>query len=369
MKKKLLIVIQLVRRGGVELVAINFARKIDKTKFDVSFLLIDPYEPQDEDLLQELKDEGFEFIYMPKDAGGYVGKYKFMDSLMKKQHFDIVHSHTILFSGLVLMAAKKNGVKIRIAHSHVIKWNRQENFKYKAYKKFMQFLLNKYANVKIGCCKAAGEYLFGKNAYNKSGTFVANGVDTKKFAYNADYRSYIRNEFGIEKDELLVGHIGTIYKIKNQTFLVEIFAEMLKKQPNAKLLLVGEKVDTQPVIDVAEKLGVTDKVIFAGQRSDIDKIYSALDIMIFPSLHEALPVSLIEAQSSQLPCLIANTVTTEVKFNNNVDFMALNNNPAQWSEKAFELLSVGRNSVSLDSLKETYDIEKVIEQLEKIYNE
>lgn len=367
MKKKLLIVIQLVRRGGVELVAINFARKIDKSKFDISFLLIDPYEPQDEDLLQELKDEGFEFIYMPKNAGGYVGKYKFMDSLMKKQHFDIVHSHVILFSGLVLMAAKKNGVKVRIAHSHVIKWNRQENIKYKAYKKAMQFLLNKYATVKIGCCKAAGEYLFGKNAYNKTGTFVANGVDTNKFAYNENYRKDIRNEFNISNDELLVGHIGTIYKIKNQTFLVEIFAEMLKRQPNAKLLLVGEKVDTQPVIDIAEKLGAADKVIFAGQRSDIDRIYSALDIMIFPSLHEALPVSLIEAQASQLPCLIANTVTTEVKFNDNVDFMSLDNSPVQWSEKAFDLLKYNREDINTTNLEATYNLDVVASKLEKIY--
>lgn len=365
--KKVLIVIQLVRRGGVELVAINFARNIDKSKFDISFLLVDPYEAQDEDLLAELEGEGFRFINMPKNAGGYFGKYKFMDSLMKNEHFDIVHSHVILFSGFVLMAAKKNGVKVRIAHSHIIKWNREENIKYKLYKTVMQFLLNRYATVKIGCSKASGEYLFGKKAYRKTGTFVANGVDTEKFSFNKQYRADIRNELKIDDDTLLVGHIGTVYKIKNQTFLVEIFAEMLKTQPNSKLLLVGEKVDIQPVIDKANELGVFDKVIFAGQRSDIYKFYSALDIMIFPSLHEALPVSLIEAQVSQLPCLIADTVTTEVKYNENVDFMPLDASSKEWCRKAFELLKINRDCVSIDELASIYDIKNAVKKLESIY--
>ncbi|MGN1328889.1 MAG: glycosyltransferase [Eubacterium sp.] len=366
-KKKLLIVIQLVRRGGVELVAINFARKIDRSKFDISFLLVDPYEPQDEVLLKELEDEGFKFINMPRDAKGYLGKYKFMDSLMKSGQFDIVHSHVILFSGFVLMTAKKNGVKVRIAHSHVVKWNRKENIKYKVYKKVMQFLLNRYSTVKIGCCKAAGEYLFGKKAYKNGGTFLANGVDTRKFALNEEYRKEIRNEFEINDSTFLVGHVGTIYRIKNQSFLVEIFSEMLKNNSDAKLLLVGEKVDTKPVIEKAKELGVFDKVIFAGQRSDIYKIYSALDIMIFPSLHEALPVSLIEAQSSKLPCLIADTVTTEVKFNDNVDFMPLSSTATEWSDKALELVKIYRNDVRVDMLISTYDIKNVIDKLEKIY--
>lgn len=367
MKKKLLIVIQLVRRGGVELVAINFARKVNKEKFDVSFLLVDPYEPQDEDLLEELKNEGFEFIYMPQNAGGYVGKYKFMKSLMSKEHFDIVHSHVILFSGLVLMAAKKNGVKVRIAHSHVIKWNRQENIKYKLYKKLMQKLLNKYSTVKFGCSTASGEFLFGKKQYNKNGTFIANGVDTKKFSYDLTARADIRNEFNIADDELLVGHIGTIYKIKNQCFLVEIFAKMLENNPKLKLMLVGEEVDTQPIIDKANELGVFDKLIIAGQRKDVNKFYSAFDIMIFPSLHEALPLSLIEAQTSKLPCLIADTVTTEVKFNDNVDFMSLNASTDEWGKRAFELLSYEREKILTKDLTDVYDIDNVINKLESIY--
>lgn len=368
MKKKMLIVIQLVRRGGVELVAINFARKINKSKFDISFLLVDPYENQDEELLSALKNEGFSFIEMPKNANGYLKKYKFICDLMKKEHFDIVHSHVILFSGIVLAAAKRNGVRVRIAHSHIVKWNRQENFRYKVYKRLMQYLLCRCANIKIGCCRAAGEFLFGKKQYDKNGIFVANGVNTEKFSFNEVFRNTVRKEFDIKENELLIGHIGSVYKIKNQVFLVEVFAEMLKKQPQAKLLLVGELFDSQPVIEKAKELGVYDKLIFAGQRSDIFRIYSAFDIMIFPSLHEALPVSLIEAQAAKLPCLISDTVTAEVKFNDNIDFMSLNETADRWAERVFELLKMNRESISTDDLTKTYDINLVAEKLEKIYS-
>ena len=367
MKKKILIVIQLIRRGGVELVAINFARNLDKSKFDITFLLVNPEENQDEILLNELKSEGFNFIEMPIDVSGYFGKYRFMNEIMREENFHIVHSHVIFFSGLVLKCAKKNGVKVRVAHSHIMKWNRNENIKYKLYKYVMQKLINKYANHKLACCLAAGEFLFGKKEYDKNGSFIANGIDTKKFEYSQSSRNLIRNEFNFSEDTLLIGHVGTVYKIKNQVFLVEILNEILKSNRDAKLLLVGEEVDVQPVIDKAQKLDILDKVIFAGQRNDIENFYQAFDMLIFPSLHEALPVSLVEAQASKLPCLISDTVTTEVKYNENVDFISLSKTPAEWTAKAFELLNFDREQISTDRLVNSYDINIVAQDLEKIY--
>lgn len=367
MKKKLLVVIQLVRRGGVELAAIQFAQNLDKAKYDISFLLVDPYEEQDASLAEELEQEGFRLFAMPKSASGYLQKYRFMNKLMKKEQFDIVHSHVILFSGIVLAAAKRNGVKVRIAHSHITKWNREENSTYKLYKRIMQALLRRYANVKIGCSRDAGAFLFGKKQYEKNGIFLANGVDTEKFAFSEAHRASVRRELAIEEDTLLVGHIGSVYRIKNQAFLVEVFAEMLKKEPQAKLLLVGELFDAEPIINKAKALHVYENVIFAGQRKDAYKIYSALDIMIFPSLHEALPLSLIEAQAAKLPCLISDTVTKEVRFNDNVDFMSLKEEPCAWSQRAFELLKADRNAVSTDRLQAVYDINEAVKQLDALY--
>ena len=366
-KKKILVVIQLVRYGGVELVAINFARNLDKEKYDVSFLLIDPYENQNEAFYHELKDEGFRFIEMPRDAGGYLGKFRFIDNLFQKEHFDAVHSHVIFFSGIVLAAAKKNHIPVRAAHSHIIKWNHSETMQYRVYKTAMRYLLNSNATHKLACSSASGAFLYGKG-YKKGGMFVANGINTQKFAYNAAVGKEVRRELCIADDEIVVGHVGTVYAIKNQVFLAQIVSEMLKSGKRVRMLCVGELVDDEPVRCMVQELGITEQVLFAGQRSDIHRLYQAFDIMIFPSLHEALPVSLIEAQASKLPCLISDTVTTEVKFNHNVSFMSLKSSADKWAEEAFRLLAVDRESVDITKLIDTYEISNVIKQLDAIYS-
>lgn len=366
--KKVLVVIQHIRKGGVELVAINFAKFLNSRKYKVTFLLVNPYEDQDYEFENELKKEGFEIIWMPSNASGYLKKYRYIFNLIKSEKFDIVHSHVMLFSGIALRAAKKNGVKVRAAHSHIVRWNREENYVYRIYKFFMQGFLNKYSNLKFSCCKAAGDFLYGEKVNKNKGILLENGIDTKKFIFDLDARSKIRKEFSINDNEILIGHVGTIYHIKNQTFLVEIFYELLQFYPNAKLILVGQKFDIAPVVKKAEECNVLDKVIFAGERNDINKFYQAMDIMIFPSLFEALPVSLIEAQASKLPCLISSNVTTEVKFNSNVKFLDLSAPVKKWASEAASLIEDSRSDVNIDNLVKHYDLKYVVEKLESYYN-
>ncbi len=367
-KTRLLVVIQLVRRGGVELVAINFARELDKSKYDVSFLLVAPYEGIDAELLKELESEGFSFISIPENTGGYLAKYGFIDSLFKNEKFDAVHSHVIFFSGIVMAAARKNGIPVRVAHSHITKWNRAENFKYKLYKGVMRSLINRNATHKLACSYDAGCFLYGKSEYEKNGIFVANAIDTDKFSFNVASRKRIRVEFGASDDTTVVGHVGSVYKIKNQKFLVEIFSDMLKSDGNMLLLLVGELFDDEPVKKRAVELNIADKVVFTGPRGDIDSLYSAMDIMIFPSLHEGLPLAVLEAQAAKLPCLISDSVTKEVKFNDNVAFESLASPLSVWSNKAFELLKCNRENTDISKLINSYDIHNAVSVLDDIYN-
>lgn len=365
--KKILVVIQLVRRGGVELVAINSARNLNKNEYEVSFLLIKPNEHQDAGFLSELKAEGYKFFTMPTSKKGYINKYRFLSGFLKEHKFDIVHSHVMLFSALVLKAARKNGVKVRVAHSHITKWNRKENLSYKFYRFIMRGIINNNATDLVACSQAAGEFLYGENAFSKRGTVIPNGIDVEEFAYSKETRAKKRKELEIADDTLLLGHVGTIYRIKNQVFIVEILNELLQKNLNAKLILSGEKVDTAPVADLAAKLGISDNVEMLGQRSDVKELLQAFDIMIFPSLHEGLPVSLIEAQASKLPCLISDTVTREVKFNDNVEFASLTEPASAWAEKALKLLEKNRYEISIERLACEYDLDAVTNALGNIY--
>lgn len=367
-KKKVLIVIQQLRRGGIEIAAVNFASHLNSDKYEFTYYLQKIESEQDKELAAILEKSNSKIIIKPDSANNYIEKYRDIKRVLSETHYDIVHSHVMFYNGLIMLGAKQCGVPKRVSHSHGIKWNRAENLPFKIYRHFMRLLINSCATDKLACSTQAGEYMYGKKEYEKSGFFLANGVETDKFSANNDFRSEKRKEFGIKNKELLIGHIGTIYKIKNQTFLIEIFAEMLKTNPDSRLLLVGEEVERDKAEEKARHFNVLDKIIFAGCRNDIPQLLQAMDIMIFPSLFEGLPVSLIEAQASRLPCLISDRVTSEVKYNKNVDFLPLEKSPAEWAGRAFELLKIPREAVDISSLIKDYDINKVADKLDKIYN-
>lgn len=366
-KKKILVVIQLLRRGGVELVALNFAKSLDRNKYDISFLLVEPNEHQDDSLVKEVLQSGINVFEIPGNVNGYFNKYKFLKAFFQENTFDIVHSHVMFFSAFVMLAAKKCNVRVRVSHSHATKWNRKETVIFKIYKAITRFFINNYATDLLSCSVESGKYLYGSKEFKKRGQVISNGIDTEKYAFDLTVRNQKRAELSIGENEILVGHIGTIYYIKNQTFLAEVFAKMLEKNDRLKLILVGEEADGAPVREKVRCLNIEDKVIFAGQRSDVPQLLQAMDIMIFPSLFEALPVSLIEAQASGLSCLISGSVTSEVKFNDNVKFLSLDENTEVWAAAAYKLLEADRQSVSTDKLVKSYDISSVIKKLDKIY--
>lgn len=368
MKKKVLIVIQQLRRGGVEVAAVNFSSHIDQDKYEFTYYLQKVESKQDEELIEIINKSNSKVIVRPHTAKNYIQQYQDALRVMRAGKYDIVHSHVMFYNGIIMLAAKMSGIKKRVSHSHATEWNRKETLPFKIYRAFMRKLINMFATDKLACSTAAGNYMYGKKEYAADGTFLANGIEIERYALSNDMRAKKRAELSIRKDEILVGHIGTIYRIKNQVFLVEIFAEMLKSNSNLKLILAGEIVDGDIIKEKSRELGVEDKVFMLGQRTDVAELLQAFDIMIFPSLNEGLPVSLIEAQASKLPCLISDRVTAEVKFNSNVDFMPLEVDAEKWSSRAFELLKTDRNGIDITALSETYDINKVAQKLDDIYS-
>ena len=362
--KRILIIIQMIRRGGVELVALNFARSLKSFGHDVSFLLINPDEHNDDELMNAVRKEGFEIYTALPSADSYFKKYLFLAKFFKEHSFDAVHTHVMFFSGLVSAAAKRAGIKHTAAHSHASKWNRKENLKFKIYKLVMRFLINSNASELLACSVQAGEYLYGKKAFSRRGKVILNGIDCKKFAFNSAVRNEKRKELNVLNGEILAGHVGTLYYVKNQTFLLDVFSEMLKLNSEAKLVLVGEDVDGDILRAKARRLGINDKVIFAGQVSDVERFMQAMDILIFPSLFEAFPLSLVEAQASNLPCLISDSVTKSVKINSNVEFLPLSQSAGDWAQKAVSLLSLERKEALNKELEKSYDINSCAKALE-----
>ena len=133
------------------------------------------------------------------------------------------------------------------------------------------------------------------------------------------------------------------------------------------MLIVGEGEEKDAIEEKARRLGIENDVILTGVRNDVCDLLQAMDVFVFPSLKEGLPVTLIEAQATKLPCLISDTVSRYAKQNDNVEYVPLSVSAAEWAQKAQKLASIDRGSISCEKLVKNYDINEVAKQLEKIY--
>jgi glycosyltransferase involved in cell wall biosynthesis len=223
-------------------------------------------------------------------------------------------------------------------------------------------LLNAVSTVKLAPSDLAAAFMFGKRTAEKRAHLLHNGVDLTVFRYDAEGKAEIRREFGLE-GKLVVGHVGRFHKQKNHRFLLEVFAKIRARREDAVLLLVGtgdlEDQIRQQICD----LGLEDAVIFTGQRFDIPRLLSAMDVFVFPSFHEGMPNTVIEAQATGLPCVIADTITREADITGLVQYLSLERTPEDWARTALSAVNGERVDTTQAFMDHGYDIERVAKEL------
>lgn len=366
--KKVLIVTGPLNIGGFDVVATSLQMHLDRERFECTYYLvgdeIGPLEPM-------VLASGAKIIHRPTEVKGYFKNYLYLKKIIRDGQYDIVHSHLMFFSGIVMLAARSEGVPVRVPHGHMTDpcmENRSfiQRMMFGVYRIIMTMLLDSCGTDLVACGPEAGYYLYGKRTFKKRGIILNNGIDLSKYNFDADMREQKRRELGIENN-LVVGHVGRLNYIKNHKFLLDVFAELKKINDNAVLLIVGEGEEKDAIEGKARRLGVEDSVILTGVRNDVYDLLQAMDVFVFPSLKEGLPVTLIEAQATKLPCLISDTVSKYARQNSNVEYISLSAQAAEWALKAQELASIDRESISCEKLIKNYDINETAKQLEKIY--
>ncbi len=368
-RKKVVIILENLRRGGIEIAAVRFFELLDSEKYETTFLLRN-LQHYDNSMVRILEKNGANIIVKPKECSGYLKDYLFFKKLFKKEKYDIVHAHQLFYNGIIMRAAYKAGVGKRIAHSHATEENcvmgKVKKTISDIYRAVMRVVIKRYATDIVGCSEKAGEYMCGKRLFRERGTVLPNYVNTDEYSFNAERRLQKRKELGIT-NELLVGHTGSIYWIKNQTFLVSLLARLLELRPDARLMLVGEETDGGETRALAEKLNVADKVMFMGSRDDIPDLLCAMDIFMFPSRFEALPIAPIEAQAAGLPCIVSTGVPEEIKATDSFARLSLDAPAEQWIEKIAEFSAFDRTKSDLTELKARYSAQSIARKLNALY--
>jgi glycosyltransferase involved in cell wall biosynthesis len=359
---RILQVLTIMGHGGSESMIMNYYRNIDRNKVQFDFLVHRTKKGVFEDEIESL---GGKIYRMPPISPKNYFKYKEKLNAFFKEHkeYKIVHSHLNALSIFVLNIAKKNNIPIRIAHSHTSLYNlnlnpfskQRHNLNFAArffIQNFLKLKIPAYANYYFSCGDKAGKWLFGKSNFSKV-RIINNAIDAEKFNYNID--KALKNKKRLEVEEKIVlGHIGNFIPVKNHSFLIEIYREIKKINPNTSLILVG-KVDENQIKKLI-KGPLPSDIKFLGQRNDIHEILQAIDVFVFPSTNEGLPLSLIEAQASGLKIAASDDITQELDITGLINFISLKQSPKYWAKLILSELPYNRRDTKNEIIEGKYDI-------------
>ena len=311
--KKIVFFVPCFASGGAEAFIVNVAEKLDRTRFEPVILSIDEQESVYDERLKKAGIIRTVLINepIPNPIKRYLKSYKVFKQYLQKNASDIYAIHFNIAQGEELpfiSISKKAGIRIRIMHSH----NSSVNSRYKYYGHVIcKKLYGNKATHYCACSDVAAEWLVPQKIL-KSGDYsiIQNGIDTLRYKFSPDARKQKRTELGIQHQTIYL-NIGRLGNQKNQAFLLKVYAQINRKNTDSVLLIAGEgslraELEKQPA-----ELGLSDRVRFLGNRTDIPELLSAADVFLLPSLFEGLPFTLIEAQNSGLPCIVSENVSEQ----------------------------------------------------------
>ena len=348
--------------GGAEKVCRDIGLYGNPEEYETHYIIFDE---DIGDFGREVEAKGCKIFKLREPSDNYGEYFRELKKLMAKYPYTAVHAHTMFSIGWVMLAAKQMKIPVRVSHAHSALIDGNSLVK-SVYEKFMRMLILTCSTDLVACGEEAGIRLYGEKAYKKRGNLILNGIDTKTFAFSQTKRDQIRAEYSIA-DKFVLGHTGRLAEVKNQVFILKLMPEILKRNKNAILMLIGDGDDRKMLETTAKELGVSDNVIFVGNVTNVQDYLSAMDVFVFPSLYEGLPLSILEVQANGLPCIISDTVPPDVFLTELIHPLSLKEPEKNWIN---EILSVERNSTKdySDEMKKSgFDLETAMKKVYAIY--
>lgn len=364
MEKILVICTNVFGYNGIAGVILNYYKALDKEKMNIDMILIN--EPSDE-VKQLLKKNNSKLYIVKRNSNPLAYMYK-IEKIMKENKYDLVHIHgNSATMAIELMAAKRAGIPVRIPHSHNTTSDHMRAHK------LLKPIFSKNYSYGFACGNEAGKWLYGDRDF----VVINNGVDTDKFQYNKEFRDEIRRKYGVT-DKFVVGHIGVFNYQKNHETLIEIFRKVHRKNTNSVLMLIGEGENVELIKEIVREENLENDVIFVGTTDEVYKYMMAFDVLALPSRFEGLPLVLVEAQCSGLPCVVSTNVSIEANITGLVEFVDYDKEINRFVERLniVSVKNMDRESIAEEAIKtiklKGYSINdnaKRMEELFKVYIE
>lgn len=351
MKIKVLYILNNLNIGGVQSFCINIFNNIDKNLFQVDFMVEGNKKGDNEDYLSKRGSNIFHNVCLTKKPITYIKNYK---KILHMNKYDVVHVHMNYLSIFPLLFTPKKS--IRICHAHAS--YEPSNLKSKIFRTIFRLLIKNCTDFLLGCSDASCKWLYHHNKY----LVIPNGIDTLKFKFNNKKRIEIRNKYSINKNALVFINVASLSSIKRQFFLINSFKIVNNNHNNSFLFIVGDGPELVNLKKLAFKLEIEKKVIFVGQQTNVQDYLSASDLFVFASLFEGFPISVLEACSNGLKCLVSKTLFLDQSILKNIVFLDCENN----ENYAKEMLAIRKHSRSYVDISK-FDIKNTVNILTNIY--
>ncbi len=362
MKKiKVLLIAASLRIGGAEKVAADIGFYADPQQYEMHYVVFGDetgeYEP-------ELRARGCRIFHLQQPSDSYRAYMESLKKLIRTCHYDVIHAHTMFNIGWGMLAGRLYGVPVRISHAHS-SLEEPRSLKVRLYEAAMRFLILVCATDYVACGQRAGRRLYGRRAFQRRGTLLLNGIDTQSFAFDAQRRDAFRKGLGLE-DKLIIGHTGHLAAVKNQSFLLSLMPEILKRQPQAYLLLLGEG-EERPILErKIRSLRLEEHVCMTGNVRNVPDYLNAMDVFAFPSLYEGMPLSIIEAQSNGLPCVISDRIPGDVFLTDLLHPLPLEDSAA-WVDAICGTKRSGPEKYAAEMRQSGFDVSAAMQKIYAIY--
>lgn len=347
--------------GGAQAVAASIAKYAPEDMMFVYVVFGDDVGEYEADIIAK----GNCVVHIPSPAKGKLKFFRNLMRIMKAEKFDVVHCHTMYSCGTVMLAARLCGIKGKISHSHTAKDEAKQSLYRKLYKKLMRFFTRSCGTEWLSCGLDAGNELYGEKLFSKGGVIIKNGIDISRYAYSEENSKRIKEKYNVS-DKFIIGHVGHYVNVKNQAFLIEMLPEIVKRKPNAVLMMFGEGENRAMLESLIKEKNMKEHARLMGNVNNINEVLSAFDIFAFPSLYEGTPLSLIEAQANGVPCLISDRIPDDACLTDLITKLPIENSEC-WIE---HISSAKRNNPKTyaAAVREKYeDIQASMKKLYEIF--
>lgn len=358
--KRILEILTYINSGGAEMVVYNYLSHMnrDGLKFDV-LALEQPFTPF---LEAKFKELGVDVYYLPTNISKRFGV---VNKLIRKNHYDVIHSHCEFLGEIYMAIAACHGVKVRIMHSHMA--GGHYSIAKNVYSNIGKWIAKRTATHFFGCGIDACKSLWGEKIYSQGKCRVLNNaVEIERFRFSESVRLDVRENMGW-KDKHVIINVGRFVEQKNHSFIIDVFSAVAQQSNDSLLVLVGEGPLMDDIKNKVADLKLTDQVQFLGKRNDVNKLLNGADVFFLPSLFEGLPVVSIETQANGLPIVMSEEITRECGITDIATFIPFDAPMENWVKA---LLQKSNNSRSIFAPKvhdKNFDLNVEAEKLRYFY--